>query len=62
MTVRLCPGKYAAHWLGDNSASWDDMKMATPAILAFNLFGSLMVCLYIYSIKDLKLKYFLNIG
>ena len=36
-------GHYAAHWLGDNWASWDDMKMATPAILTFNLFGNVMV-------------------
>ena len=36
-------GHYAAHWLGDNSATWDDMKMATPAILTFSLFGIDMV-------------------
>ncbi|XP_052387400.1 sucrase-isomaltase, intestinal-like isoform X2 [Carassius gibelio] len=32
-------GKYSGHWLGDNSASWNDIKWAIPGMLEFNLFG-----------------------
>ncbi|XP_074023543.1 maltase-glucoamylase-like [Numenius arquata] len=32
-------GKYAGHWLGDNTASWDQMKWAIPGMLEFSLFG-----------------------
>ncbi|KGL74967.1 Maltase-glucoamylase, intestinal, partial [Tinamus guttatus] len=32
-------GKYAGHWLGDNTASWDHLKWAIPGMLEFNLFG-----------------------
>ncbi|NWR66178.1 SUIS protein, partial [Bucorvus abyssinicus] len=32
-------GKYAGHWLGDNTASWDHLKWAIPGMLEFGLFG-----------------------
>ncbi|XP_054254871.1 sucrase-isomaltase, intestinal-like [Indicator indicator] len=32
-------GKFTGHWLGDNTASWDDLKWAIPGMLEFGLFG-----------------------
>ncbi|XP_013915888.1 PREDICTED: maltase-glucoamylase, intestinal-like, partial [Thamnophis sirtalis] len=32
-------GKFTGHWLGDNFATWNDIKWSIPGILEFNLFG-----------------------
>ncbi|XP_036902604.1 sucrase-isomaltase, intestinal [Sturnira hondurensis] len=32
-------GRHTAHWLGDNTASWDQMKWSIPGMLEFGLFG-----------------------
>ncbi|KIH42244.1 hypothetical protein ANCDUO_27773, partial [Ancylostoma duodenale] len=32
-------GRYGGHWLGDNAASWDDLRSAVIGAQEFNLFG-----------------------
>ncbi|XP_053807579.1 sucrase-isomaltase, intestinal isoform X2 [Vidua chalybeata] len=32
-------GKHGGHWLGDNAATWDQLRWSIPGMLEFNLFG-----------------------
>ena len=32
-------GKYAHHWLGEKTRTWEDMKLTIAGIMNFNMFG-----------------------
>lgn len=32
-------GQYAGHWLGPNSASWEDLRLSIAGVLQMNMFG-----------------------
>ncbi|GMR33125.1 hypothetical protein PMAYCL1PPCAC_03320, partial [Pristionchus mayeri] len=32
-------GRYSGHWLGDNSATWDDLQTSISEAVEFNMFG-----------------------
>lgn len=32
-------GRYAGHWLGDNTAQWQDLRTSVIGAQEFNLFG-----------------------
>ncbi|ETV78515.1 hypothetical protein H257_08031 [Aphanomyces astaci] len=36
-------GQYTAHWLGDNAATWEDLRQSIAGVLSMNVFGMPMV-------------------
>jgi alpha-glucosidase (family GH31 glycosyl hydrolase) len=36
-------GHHAAHWLGDNTASWEQMEWSITGMLEFGMFGMPLV-------------------
>ncbi|CAJ0595363.1 unnamed protein product, partial [Cylicocyclus nassatus] len=45
-------GQYSGHWLGDNTASWEDLRRAVIAVQEFNMFGIPFVGSDICGFKD----------
>ncbi|RNA26970.1 Sucrase, partial [Brachionus plicatilis] len=52
-------GKYSAHWLGDNDATWKHMKMSIIGAIEYNMFGIPMIgadiCGFFISVQDAEM-------